>query len=494
MAISIQTNVSSLIAQNNLRLNTNFQGKTIQALTSGYRINSSGDDAAGLAVANTLRGRTAELTQGVRNANDGISQFQIIDGGLNDISQILDRLRTLATQSASSTFTGNRATLDNEYQTLVKEIDRQASNINLNAGGSFNTKLTVYTGGGSTQSNAQISVDLSGAVNAVDSTGLGISGSGVGGGGTELTGNTVNLSNTAVQFLAGSNTQDFTFHLTGTGGNNQDVTITLNGGTGGLTGSQVVSTLTNQLQTYGISASIASDGKLEFSGSTAFSVSVAAATGGNAAVTTNSTAVNTSNYNLNSTFAAVTAGTETFTVQTGSGAYNVSLDSTAGASTASALTAINTALSGSGVYAVKGTNGTDIQLQSANVFSVNETALGTGGAFTALGAQAVTAPAASASNTANALTALTSLATAISNLGNVQGRVGAGENKLNYAVNLAQSQISSFSAAESQIRDADVAAEAANLTKAQVLQQSSIAALAQANSAPQAILSLLRGQ
>jgi flagellin len=90
------------------------------------------------------------------------------------------------------------------------------------------------------------------------------------------------------------------------------------------------------------------------------------------------------------------------------------------------------------------------------------------------------------------LAALTALTTAVTNLGLVQGKVGAGENKLNYAVNLAQSQITNYSAAESGIKDADVAAEAANLTKAQVLQQASLAALAQANSAPQAVLSLLK--
>ncbi len=73
----------------------------------------------------------------------------------------------------------------------------------------------------------------------------------------------------------------------------------------------------------------------------------------------------------------------------------------------------------------------------------------------------------------------------------MQGSVGAGENKLQYAINLASSQISNFSTAESQIRDADVAAEAANLTKSQVLQQSSIAAMAQANQEPQALLKLL---
>ncbi|HVW11841.1 MAG TPA: flagellin [Bryobacteraceae bacterium] len=84
------------------------------------------------------------------------------------------------------------------------------------------------------------------------------------------------------------------------------------------------------------------------------------------------------------------------------------------------------------------------------------------------------------------------LSAAILRLGLVQGLVGAGENKLQYATNLAQSQITNDSAAEAGIRDADVAAAAANLTKAQVLQQTSLAALAQANAAPQGVLSLLK--
>ena len=129
MSLSIQTNVNSLNAQQNLSVNSAFQSQTIQRLTSGFRINSSSDDAAGLAIANKFRSDTAELTQGVRNANDGISQLQIIDGGLNNISKMLDRLKTLATQSASTTFTGSRATLNNEFQSLLSEVDRQAKNI-----------------------------------------------------------------------------------------------------------------------------------------------------------------------------------------------------------------------------------------------------------------------------------------------------------------------------------------------------------------------------
>src|ERR1700722_19635723 len=132
MSLSIQTNVASLVAQNNIRINNLFQNNTIEQLSSGYRINTSADDAAGLAVANEYRGNTAVLTQGVLNANNGVSALQIVDGGLNNISNIIDRLRTLATESASSTFTGDRTTLNNEYQGLLTEINRQASNVDLN--------------------------------------------------------------------------------------------------------------------------------------------------------------------------------------------------------------------------------------------------------------------------------------------------------------------------------------------------------------------------
>src|ERR1043166_40665 len=148
MSISIQTNVNSLVAQENLRVNSSFQSRTIQRLTSGYRINQSGDDAAGLAIANKFRSETAELTQGVRNANDGVAQLQIMDGGMSNIGKMLDRLKTLATQSSSSTFTGDRSVLNAEYQSLITELDRQARSIGLSTGGRFAAKMGVYIGGG----------------------------------------------------------------------------------------------------------------------------------------------------------------------------------------------------------------------------------------------------------------------------------------------------------------------------------------------------------
>src|SRR5271167_3988485 len=181
MSLSFQTNVTSLVAENNLNVNSTNQANAITQLTSGYRINSSGDDAAGLAVANTLRSQIAELNQGVSNANDGTAALQTIDGGLNNISNILDTLTSLATQSASGTFAGNRTTLNNEFTTLLSEIDRQASNIGLASGTAatpatqYNASITVYIGGGATQADAEVTINLSGSGNIVDSNGLGIS-------------------------------------------------------------------------------------------------------------------------------------------------------------------------------------------------------------------------------------------------------------------------------------------------------------------------------
>src|ERR1039458_775044 len=160
-----------------MNVNNTFQSKTIQQLTSGYRINSAGDDAAGLAVANKFRSSVAELTQGVANGNDAVAQLQIMDGGMSNISSILDRLKTLATQSASGTFTGTRDTVNSEFQNDVLEIDRQAQSIGLNTGGVFAKNLSVYLGVGSgsqSMQNGLVSLNL--AQSAVDSQSLGMKG------------------------------------------------------------------------------------------------------------------------------------------------------------------------------------------------------------------------------------------------------------------------------------------------------------------------------
>jgi flagellin len=180
MGFQINTNISSLIAQDNLRLSSNFQQKTIERVTSGLRITASGDDAAGLAIANGLRSDIAVLAQGIRNANDSLSTLQIIDGGINNISKLLDRARTLATQSASGTFTGSRTVLNSEFQSVLSEINRQAQSIGLDRGGQFAKALNVFIGGGKANgditeiNNGSIGLDL--RTSTVDSQSLGLSG------------------------------------------------------------------------------------------------------------------------------------------------------------------------------------------------------------------------------------------------------------------------------------------------------------------------------
>ncbi len=488
--ISLQTNVDSLDALNNLNTESMTRSNTIQQLSSGFRINSSGDDAAGLAVANGYQNQITQLTQGVSNANDGIAQLQIVDGGLSNISNILNRMQTLATESASGTFTGSRATLDQEYQNLMAEITRQASNVNLNSGGSFNNVLSVFIGGAGNLSNAGVSIDLSGSNSAVDATALGLSTSNILGGGVGISGNTQRVDAPGATFVvgtAGTDDQVFTFNVYSNGGSAQ-VKATVSASAGGSSLTQVLNSLNGQLNQHGITASVDSNGLLEFSGSNAFTVTDNGTIGAGTSLLSNDssgTAINTSNYTIAGQATYATGTAQTLTFQTSQGSASVSL--LAGDNLASTISKINSQTASLGVYAISNAAGTGISLQGANSFSVNASAAGV---FAAAGNNTSTAPV-SASST-NASSAITAIAAAIKNLGLVQGRVGAGENQLHYAINLAQSQMTNFATAEGDIKDADIAARASDLTKSQVLEQTAVAALAQANSSPEAVLKLLQ--
>ena len=177
MSLSIQTNTDSLIAQENLLTNSIFQSNTIQQLTSGYRINKAGDDPAGLAVANQYASAISELTQGFANGNDATAQLQIMDGGMSNITQIVNTLQTLATESASGSFTGNRTTLNLQFQNDLSEIDRQAQSIGLNTGGTFAKLMSVYFGAGTgSQSTANGIVNINLSKATVDTQSLGLTG------------------------------------------------------------------------------------------------------------------------------------------------------------------------------------------------------------------------------------------------------------------------------------------------------------------------------
>jgi flagellin len=681
--LSIQTNVNSLVAQQNLVTNSIFQSKTIQQLTSGYRINSSGDDAAGLAVANKFRSSVAELTQGVANANDGVASLQIMDGGMNNISQMLDRLKTLAMQSASGSFTGGttgRAQLNSEFQSDILEINRQAESIGLNTAGAFAKNLAVYlgagAGSGTDASNSVVNVDLSKAI--VDSQSLGLQGvqatngteydlsqgtttvqaiattgantasltngysymtfTGPGYGDTNGVKISINMAgvgdtnglvtavNAAIQNVSGATSAGANFKsdnitatiFTNTDGkqqlafNSSSSAFTVRGNdlmanallgsfnAGGPTGSSILAatsvstgtatagttlsgggtivitglgmtsaiTITlaanstsgdaitalesagSAIQAAGLSISGASATKLQVdtnsnykgdgwsiswvgAGTAVQNSAAATAIGLSTAVTGGATfyaSVSSGAYQATSSTAAPTAiawadqaagdqQTISFTAQDAAGgghSTSVTLANASGTGTGSsvdeAINAINTKLQQSNdstlqqIVAVKSETGGTQSIQFVSTLSNFTVSTGTNttaskGANSSQvstptmfhSAKSGTGGTADISSIGNAQTAVSAITTAVGLLGSAQANVGKGQNQLQFAMSLAESQITNLSTAQSYIRDANVAQQAANLTKAQVLQQASIAAMAQANSAPQAVLTLLRG-
>ncbi len=128
MALIVNTNIASLNAQRNLAENRAALDVSVQRLSSGLRINTAADDAAGLSISERLRAFTRGINQAVRNAQDGVSLLQTAEGGQREIGRILTRMRELATQSANGTLdTTARAALDTEYQQLIIEINRIVS-------------------------------------------------------------------------------------------------------------------------------------------------------------------------------------------------------------------------------------------------------------------------------------------------------------------------------------------------------------------------------
>jgi flagellin len=541
MSFSINTNVASLQAMNYLTANSRFQAKTINEVTSGLRIVNSGDDAAGLAIANGYRSDVAVLTQGIQNANDGLSTLQTIDGGMSNISQLLDRARTLATQSASGTFNGSRTVLDNEFQSVLTEINRQAQSIGMNTGGAFAKALSVFIGGGrdatgnatnaGAVSEGSVSVNLSNS--AVDTRSLGL---------TTYNATPSAAANLTTITTAGNLTNgSFDLNFSGAGfsaGANGVVTVTALGVNNAKTLADVVTDINNGIttaasQSGSAAAAFAADGiqaQLNAAGS---GIVFTSATGGFAVTDNNGGNGSVAALNVLGGVATgvpvISGGTEqvTLTQPTALGAgetQDLTFSATDPSGTLTQVTAhllasqtkdqqiaiINTALHGAStgspllnvVAYDSDASATGNVVLSGNtpfqVFVGNGTA---GDGMESAGNQGVFATSATSNgsgqldvlNQGDAGQAVTALANAVANLGSAQAVVGKGENTLTYATNLAQSQMTNESTSESGIRDANMATEAANLTKAQILLQAGVAALAQANAAPQNILALLKG-
>ena len=362
----IQNNINSMNALNNLATSETQLTSSIQKLSSGFRLNRAGDDAAGMSIANSLRNNGIGLMQAQQNASQAGSLLQIADGATQTVSSILDRMKQLATESASANVTDNdRQKINAEFTQLYAEINRTVGS-------------TVYQG-------AQL----------------------------------------------------------------------LNGGFGVSDGGA------------GTAAGLISN--VQFSGaqpSTTYTISSA-----------------------DSTHITLTDGAVTQTlVVTGTGAQSANFDkigvsfSYSGAPTALATKTIITANTSSADFRV----GSGATSDSDNLVSVSL------GDLRASSATGLNLSGVAVDTNANATAALTRISAAVSSVNTVIGSLGAAENRLNYATTNVASLYQNVSAAESVIRDTNMAQEYTNFSKLSILQQAGTAMLAQANSSQQSVLKLFQ--
>jgi flagellin len=421
MAISILNNIASLTAQNQLSITQFNLNKTLGQLSSGSRINSGADDAAGLAIADGLHANITALTQSAQNANAGVGSLQVADGALAQVTLLLNRAVTLATESSNGSVSdAQRIAVQAEYSQINTEISSIGSTTNYNGAGVFSA----------TAQNTFLS-------DGVSPTTIGVT--------------TGTLSAATLGLLAGTTTVT-TPAIAATG------TLTFTGAGPANGDTAVINGVTYTFKTALTSAG-ATPGEVLIGASGA----TAAA---NLAADINHSAGSTSTYGDNGA--------------SGTGfAANVDV-------TAAVLGGVLTLTQKSGVI---GTAGNAFTLVSAAANTTVSGATFTGGVNTATTNPAVTNTLSTASDAQDTLKLIDS---AIASVASLRGTLGANVNRLQAASAVITNEVQNLTSAEDGIRAADIPSVVANLSRFTILNQSGISALAQANTAQQSILTLLR--
>lgn len=394
MSLRINQNIDALNSYRNLSVTQGQMSKSLEKLSSGFRINRAADDAAGLAISEGLRSQVGGLKVAVRNTQDGVSVVQTAEGALTETHSILQRMRDLSVQASNDGGVNADAkkNIQTELTQLNSELDRIASTTKFNGtsllDGSFNAAFQVGADAGQT-----ISVGIGAANKGMDANGLGVSG------------------------------VDVTKSATGVG----TVTASHTNASAGTAG--VVTTTSGNLDTAG------------------------AALNGSLSV-----------------------GGKTLDLST------IALDTTVGTNAGANITKIQAALdktfgAGAVTAAISGT--TDLSFT---------------GATPAAGATSAEAAAADVTfaGQSGASAAITKIDDAIKTVSSTRANLGALQNRFEHTINNLNVAVENLSASESRIRDTDMASEMMNFTRAQILSQAGTAMLAQANQAPQGVLSLLR--
>ena len=471
MSMSINTNLASMTAQVNQSKSQNDLQTAITRLSSGLRINSAKDDAAGLAIADRFTSQIRGLTQAARNANDGISLAQTAEGSLASIGDNLQRIRELSVQSANATNSASdRASLQQEVSQLVSEINRVATQTAFNGtnllDGTFASK-SFQVGANAGQTIAITSI---GSARASD-LGANYTASYTGGAqtGTALVAGALTINGVSIQAAtAGSTTRQAATSAWATA-------QAINASQGAVLATANATTTTSTAAAGAMSA-----GDLSING-----VSIgASALGGSAAA---QAANNVAAINLMSAATGVTASAAgavmTLTAADGG---NIAVVANAGAQTSTGFSASSTAY-GTVTLSTSNTASTSI--------AVGGSVSGAGGIAQGTTAAALTGTSISnidISTVAGANTALASVDAALSSVSSNRAALGAIQNRFSSTIQNLQTTNENLSASRSRIQDADFAQETANLSRAQVLQQAGTAMVAQANQLPQQVLALLR--
>ena len=466
----INTNMASLNAQRNLNTSQSALTTSLQRLSSGMRINSAKDDAAGLAIVQRFGAQINGINVAARNANDAISLSQTAEGDLAQVSNNLQRMRELAVQSANGTnSSSDRTALNNESVALIAEIDRVASNskfngINLLDGTFTNQQFQVGADAGQTITIAAIASARSSALGTYYSA---------------------SVTSSAVSAAAIS------------GGN-----VTLNG-------VAITDTISDGVSTAGDTFS-----------------AKAKATAINSTSATNVTATAVTDRAGVAITPATLTGTITINGVTTASISTVGTAATDGASVTAAINAISAATGVTASYATA----TGVSLQAADgrnivhsFTTLSDTATGlaaatttygkltlsstgtsgitAGGTVAVIGSPATTAAtktgvavaAMDLTTVAGSTAAIASLDAALSAINSSRSNLGATQNRFSSVVASLQTTAENLTASRSRVQDTDFAAETANMTRNQVLQQAGMAMLAQANALPNQVLTLLRG-
>ena len=533
MASTINTNIQSLTAQRNLAASQLSLSTSMQRLSSGLRINSAKDDAAGLAISERFTSQIRGVNQAARNANDGISLAQVAEGALGSSSGILQRIRELAVQSANATNSASdRAALNAEVSQLTAELDRIAQTTQFNGqnilDGSF-TSATFQVGANANQTIIATTANFSttkygnnrmGSVVATSTGGNGDLVLGTGTAGTNPTtaiqatasniqADTITISGATgtkdIDVLAGQSAKTVAANInaqSGTTGVTATARTTLVAGSFSAPGSYALSVVSNNSASTPVTVAfnIGNDGN----GGAANNVDglAAAVTAFNdkasqTGVTAKLSADGTSIELTNDTGADIAISTASSSV----GSFQI-INPDAGpvgspptSATGSPITLDPTATSPGNAAYVTGA----ITLDSNGTFGVTSTQGINDGSgksfFTAASSASELQPASSLDvSTVDAATrSLSTVDSALAVISSQRAKFGALQSRFETTISALNTASENLSASRSRIQDADFAMETANLSRTQILQQAGTAMVAQANQLPQSVLQLLKG-